>query len=69
MLVDIEYFFLYESFGFEFFHTCHQYKDILMPKFSWKMFFFNPWESVKVGNSEIFSTATHVGKFQISFFT
>jgi len=24
---------------------------------------FNPWEAIKVGSSEIFFTATHVGRF------
>jgi len=28
-----------------------------------KVFFFNLWEGVKVGSSEIFLTNTHVGRF------
>ena len=32
-----------------------------------KIYFFNPWEDVKVGSSEIFLTVTYGGRFQIFF--
>jgi len=29
---------------------------------------FNPWEAIKVGSSENFFTATHVGRFLVYIF-
>ena len=68
MLVDFEYSFLCESFGLEILHTCNQHRDGLMPKNLWPIFFFNTWKGVKVGSSEIFLIAIHVGRFQRFFF-
>ena len=35
MLVDLEYYFLYGSFGLEIFHTCKKHKNVFAPKISW----------------------------------
>jgi len=43
-------------------------EKFLFQKISWQNFFFNPWEAVKVGNSEKNFTATHVGRFLIYIF-
>ena len=35
MLVNLEYYFLCESFGLEVFHTCNQHKDFFTPIIPW----------------------------------
>ena len=40
MLVDFEYFFMYEYFRLEILHTCSQHRDGLIPKISWPKFVF-----------------------------
>ena len=53
-LVDLKYLFVGESFELEIWHTCFQHKYDFMKKFHDKRKVFNPWESGKVGSSEIF---------------
>jgi len=68
MLVDFRFLLLGESSDFEIWHTYYQHKGWSHDKkFMAKEIFFNPWEGVKVGSSEILLIATHVGRFQITF--
>ena len=68
MLVDFEFFYFYMSLlDLKFCTHVINIEMVSCQKCYGQLFlflFFNPWEGVKVGNSENFLTITHVGRFQ-----
>ena len=69
MLVDLEYYFLYGSFGLEIFHTCKKHKNVFSPKLSWAKQISSILGRVsKLAAVTLFSQLSHVGRSFISFF-
>ena len=66
MLVDFEYIcFCVNLLDLKFYTHVINIEMVLCQKLHGQIYFFNPWEGIKVDSSEIFLTFTHVGRFQI----
>jgi len=69
MLVDFKYLFLYEFFELEIWRKCYQHRDNPLKKIHGKTKNFNPWEGLKVGNSENYYCLLQQHRFRIFFWS